>query len=356
MLHLSSMSMNLPPSEHLLNLLKEIFTKKEAEITLSIPSKRIPFEGITAEEISKSTNMNLDKVEKMLLNLTKRGLIFSQSDKTNGMTKYSLQQAGYGFPQVFFCKGEDTPHARKMAKLILKYFNKQITKETFCTDPIPYRFVPVDQTIDIEKQSIYPFHVMEKIIQNAETIAVAHCMCRQEMKLLGRDCGHPTEVCMKFDDLARYMIDKGFAREINVKEALEISKKASEAGLVHFTDNAMENVQQNCNCCGCSCWNLGRIRRRHIPRDTIIATYFIRETIIDNCIGCGNCIDVCPVMAVKLEYDLAIVDKDWCIGCGLCEPRCPNDAIKIIPRKDLKNIFPEKNFKILHEKILDARQ
>ncbi|MFW9901960.1 MAG: 4Fe-4S binding protein, partial [Candidatus Thorarchaeota archaeon] len=163
------------------------------------------------------------------------------------------------------------------------------------------------------------------------------------------------EVCMKFNDLARYIIDRGFAREVSVEEALEISRKASEAGLVHFTDNAIDNVQQNCNCCGCSCWNLGRIRRRMIPRDEIIATYFIRETSEDQCVGCGNCIEVCPADAVKLKNKLAVIDTDWCIGCGVCVLKCPNDAIKIVLREDLKERIPEKDFQSLHQKILANR-
>ena len=198
-------------------------------------------------------------------------------------------------------------------------------------------------------------HDLKAHVLKAEVIAVAHCICRQTMKLMGRDCEHPKEVCMKFNDLARFIVDKGFAREVNVEEALEISKKASEAGLVHFTENSIDDVQQFCNCCGCSCWNLGRIKRRHIPRDDIIATYFLRETIEEDCTGCGACVDICPADVITIENDIAIVDKDWCIGCGVCVSKCSNNAIKIILRDDLENKSPEKNLKVLHEKILKTR-
>jgi Pyruvate/2-oxoacid:ferredoxin oxidoreductase delta subunit/predicted transcriptional regulator len=356
MYHLSSLSMNYPPRKELLDLLKENFSEDEAEVALAIPSKQIPFKGIIMEEISNKTNLSSNQLKNILNSLTERGLLFSYKDKDTNDIKYSLQHAGYGFPQIFFWKGEDTPKIRQIAKQIINYYRIDVTKETFCTNPIPYRFVPVDQTLDIQSQHVFPFHKMEEIIKKADLICVAHCMCRQEMKLLNRDCGHPTEVCMKFNELARYMIDNGFAREISVDEALEISKKASEAGLVHFTDNAIDNVQQNCNCCGCSCWNLGRIRRRHIPRDEIIATYFIRETLEDLCIGCGNCVEICPAAAVNLLENVAVVDVDWCIGCGVCVPKCPSNAISIIPRSDLEKKIPEANFNQLHKKILDTRQ
>ncbi|MFX0059908.1 MAG: 4Fe-4S binding protein, partial [Candidatus Heimdallarchaeota archaeon] len=355
MIHLSSMGMMCPPRADLLTILKSNFSEEEAKVALAIPSKTIPFHGISLREISKSIEIPMKHLKNILESLTNRGLLFSYKDQTTGEMNYALQQSGFGFPQVFFWKGEDTIHSRRMANQVLKYFDTEVTKESYCTNPIPFRFIPVDEIVEPETQTILPYHVMEEIIKKAKVIAVAHCICRQSTKLIGRECEHPKEVCMKFNDLARYIIDKGFAREVSTEEALEISKKASDAGLVHFTDNAIDNVQQNCNCCGCSCWNLGRIRRRMIPRDEIIATYFIRETIYENCVGCGNCIDICPADAIKLEDNHAVIDTNWCVGCGVCVSKCPNEAIKIALRKDLKQKIPEENFQILHRKILKNR-
>ncbi|MFX1566753.1 MAG: 4Fe-4S binding protein [Promethearchaeota archaeon] len=355
MIHFSQMGMMTPPREDLLAILKSNFSEEEANILLSIPSKKIPFQGISINEISKSIEIPFHHLKEILENLASRGLVFSYIDKNNGQLMYALQQSAFGFPQVFFWKGENTPQSREMAKQVLKYFNTEVTKEAYSTEPIPFRFIPIEETIEPNTQAILPYQVMREIIKKARVIAVAHCICRQSMKLIGRGCDHPLEVCMKFNDLARYIIDKGFAREVSVEEALEISRKASEAGLVHFTDNAIDNVQQNCNCCGCSCWNLGRIRRRMIPRDEIIATYFIRETLNDKCVGCGNCIEVCPADAINLEDNIAVIDNDWCIGCGVCVSKCPNDAIKIVLREGLKDKIPEKDFQILHKKILASR-
>jgi len=353
--HLTQMAMMCPTRSELLVMLKENITQEEAKILLAIPSDVIPFEGVTAEKIANTLNMPEVELNDHLIRLTKKGLLFSNKNKAC-QEEYALQQVGYGFPQTFFWKGEDTPHSRKMASHVLKYFNTEVTREVYCTDPLPYRFVPVDEVIEPEKAAILPYQVMKKIIENAKVICVAHCICRITTKLKGKGCEHPTEVCMKFDDLARYMIDKNFGREITKKEALEISKMAESEGLVHFTDNSIENVQQNCNCCGCSCWNLGRIKRRMLPRDEIIATYFIRETIEENCTGCGNCIEICPVDAITIKKDKASIDLNWCVGCGLCVSKCLNDAIKIVYRKDLKYDLPEPSFQCLHKNILKTRK
>jgi ferredoxin len=47
----------------------------------------------------------------------------------------------------------------------------------------------------------------------------------------------------------------------------------------------------------------------------------------ETCIGCGACVDVCPVSALSLVDDKAVCDADICIDCGACIPTCPVAAI-----------------------------
>lgn len=48
----------------------------------------------------------------------------------------------------------------------------------------------------------------------------------------------------------------------------------------------------------------------------------------DLCIGCEICIPYCPVEAIRMEGDVAVIDDDPCVECGTCErvERCPTDA------------------------------
>ena len=50
---------------------------------------------------------------------------------------------------------------------------------------------------------------------------------------------------------------------------------------------------------------------------------------IEKCIGCGACVDVCPVGALSMENDKAVVDAETCIDCGACIPECPVEAISM---------------------------
>ena len=49
----------------------------------------------------------------------------------------------------------------------------------------------------------------------------------------------------------------------------------------------------------------------------------------EKCTGCGSCVDACPVDALKLDGDKAVVDEDTCIDCGTCVDECPVEAISL---------------------------
>lgn len=47
----------------------------------------------------------------------------------------------------------------------------------------------------------------------------------------------------------------------------------------------------------------------------------------DTCIGCGACVDTCPVGAITLVDGKADINPDICISCGACVGTCPVEAI-----------------------------
>lgn len=353
--HLSTLAMGYPPTEDLKVILRENFTPKEAEVALALPTKVVPLQPVSLDEIAGKVALPAKEVLDILERLSQRGLLFSGKTE-DGEKGYALQQVGSGFPQIFFWKGEDTPHARNMAGLIPKYFSRQVTQEAYGrTGTKMARYIPVGGTIDRDAQGVYPYQMMEALIQQAKTFAVAHCSCRVLAKLRGGGCNHPTEVCLKFDEMAQYVIERGLGRQITKEEALRIVKESEKAGLVHLVDNAREGIRNTCNCCGCVCWSVGAIKRRKIPRDVIMATYFIRYTDEGQCNGCGDCVDLCPVAALTLEGDFPTVDEDWCIGCGVCVAQCSTGGAKLKPRPDRIDQRPPRDFDELHQRILEEK-
>ncbi len=50
--------------------------------------------------------------------------------------------------------------------------------------------------------------------------------------------------------------------------------------------------------------------------------------IKNRCVGCGDCIEVCPVQAIELANGKALIDNETCINCGKCFKACTYNAIR----------------------------
>ena len=47
----------------------------------------------------------------------------------------------------------------------------------------------------------------------------------------------------------------------------------------------------------------------------------------EECVGCETCVDVCPVEAISMLDDKAVIDQETCTECETCIPECPVEAI-----------------------------
>ena len=59
---------------------------------------------------------------------------------------------------------------------------------------------------------------------------------------------------------------------------------------------------------------------------------------IDNCKGCGLCVDACPKHLLRLapvkinlkgHHPAEITDEKACVGCAFCATMCPDCIIKV---------------------------
>lgn len=56
----------------------------------------------------------------------------------------------------------------------------------------------------------------------------------------------------------------------------------------------------------------------------------VAKVDIDECTGCGTCVDECPVEAITMnDDDIAVVNADECTECGMCVDACPVEAISL---------------------------
>jgi predicted Fe-Mo cluster-binding NifX family protein/NAD-dependent dihydropyrimidine dehydrogenase PreA subunit len=52
----------------------------------------------------------------------------------------------------------------------------------------------------------------------------------------------------------------------------------------------------------------------------------------ERCGGCGICVDVCQVGAIRIEQR-AVVDPALCTACAACVAECPNEAVIIVQQR-----------------------
>jgi NAD-dependent dihydropyrimidine dehydrogenase PreA subunit len=57
-------------------------------------------------------------------------------------------------------------------------------------------------------------------------------------------------------------------------------------------------------------------------------THFSIDT--EHCIGCGQCIDACPMSILELKDGVCVMTKAYmCLECGTCMRECPEHALTI---------------------------
>jgi NAD-dependent dihydropyrimidine dehydrogenase PreA subunit len=188
------------------------------------------------------------------------------------------------------------------------------------------RTIPVGEAVDAQLE-VLAYEKAEDLVQAQDRFAVAPCICRQEMRLVGEGCDKPLETCLSFGLAADFYQRNGLGRAITREEALGILKQAETAGLVLSPGNAKEALFI-CACCGCCCGVLRTVKLYPNPA-SLVSSAFVAQVNLDTCQGCGTCTGRCQMEAVWLDDGKVVLDTDRCIGCGLCVTTCPTDSLSL---------------------------
>jgi ferredoxin len=201
--------------------------------------------------------------------------------------------------------------------------------------------IPVNTEIESENTVLNVEEAM-KYLDKANTITVLDCFCR----ILRQNCDAPLDVCMVLNDKAQYIMGEEESpyirnrRVISKEEAVDVLKKAHEAGLVLTAQVTYDfpgaelkpgEVFTICGCCSCCCCQLSAILRYGLAPH-LLTSHTASVTDQSKCTSCGVCVDRCQFGAREFVDGSLDFDSSLCFGCGLCASTCPTSAVSIVDK------------------------
>lgn len=311
-LNLYSLGFPETPSGVEIEILKTLFNEDDIGLFLAM-SPKLEDPATVAARLGKP----VEEIALRLEDMSRRGLLFRL--RKNEIDKYGAIPFMHGLVE-FQVQRFDLG----LGELLERYFQEGFYKAIGETGGLFLRTVPVRQSVALDSH-VAAFEDASLLLKNADIIAVAPCICRKGKRTVGKGCDKPLEACFMFGSMARYYIDYGLGRRVELDEALGILKTCQEAGLVTQPGTA-QNPAGMCNCCGDCCGVLQAVKLHPRPAAIVFSNYQAQVNA-SQCTGCGACLDRCQMEAIVAVDDIYRVDLDRCIGCGLCVTACPAGAM-----------------------------
>ena len=336
---LNNFPQGAPPSEHLNNILKILFSEKEAQLVSLLPIK--PF---TVEKAGSIWKMDFNSTQKVLDELAGRAILVDVEE--NGKSVYTLPPPMAGFFEFSMMRIRDDIDQKALGELFYQYLNieEDFIRELFTRGETQLGRTFVQEPVLSNENALHvlDYERASQVIETASHSAVGTCYCRHKMEHVGKACEAPMEICMTFNSSAESLIKHGHARQMDKVEAIDLLQTAYDNNLVQFGENAQNSVSFICNCCGCCCEAMITARRFALLTP-VHTTNFIPVIHDEECDGCGKCVNVCPVEAMTLisandphhpKMKRARLDAERCLGCGLCVRVCTKGNIHLESRPE----------------------
>ena len=327
-----------PPSDLLYEILKILFTEKEAALVSLLPIK--PF---TAASAARAWNLTEAEARKILDTLASRAILLDVENAA-GESEYVLPPPMAGFLEFSLMRVRGDIDQRLLSELLYQYLNveEDFVKALFTTGETQLGRIFVQERSLPQENDLHvlDYERASEVIKTASHIGIGVCYCRHKMTHLDRACKAPLDICMTFNNTASSLIKNNFARAVDAAECIDVLEKAQGFNLVQFGENVQNRVNFICNCCGCCCEAL-IVARKFGFLHPVHTTNYLPRIDTENCSGCGKCVSICPVKALsimpgegdaKAEAKKVLLNEDQCLGCGVCVRNCPKGGIKLDAR------------------------
>lgn len=284
-------------------ILEPVVTDEMAEVALCMEFRK----PMSAEEIAPLCGKTVEETSKLLWELAVAGVCFV--NKKEGVDKYWYDTWVPGIMEMMVNNKENVKKYPQIPEAFEAY-GRVRGPRTVGAFPVGVglmRVIPIEHAIDGETKRA-SYEEVSRYLNENDIFSVSDCSCRTAREAMGEGCGHLKEdMCIQMGHAAEYYIRTGRGREITREEAFEIIKRAEENGLMHQIPNLDGSGKTHaiCNCCGCSCLAL-RTAEMFKNVDMVRSNY-VSHVDKEKCVACGECVQVCPVNALKLGQKLCTV-------------------------------------------------
>jgi Fe-S-cluster-containing hydrogenase component 2 len=347
-----------PWNETLHELLRELYTREEADLVV-----RMPHGLSTLTRIERATGYDRPHLEQLLDGLCDKGLVMDL--EIQGRYRYTVSPLVIGIFELTMMRTGPDLDRKKLAGLFHRYMgpNGVFHDANFARGESTtiMRALAYEGTVrEDEYVEVLDYEKARSIIDRADRFSMGLCSCRHEKLHLGCGCEAPMDNCSSMGYSADYLIRHDLAREVSKAEMLDNVERSRELGLVMNADNVQRNVTFICHCCGCCCNALAGLTEHGYTAAIVTSSYIARsdDTI---CKGCNHCEKACPIDAIAMVADddptskrkkRPFVDEDFCLGCGVCANACTTGAMKLDQREQ-RVIPPESTFQRVILSALD---
>jgi NAD-dependent dihydropyrimidine dehydrogenase PreA subunit len=282
---------------------------------------RMSVKEVSVTELSELLGLSSAVVESKVNSLYGRGFL-----KKKGASLYSLRP----FERIIsrhLSEGRVGAFGKYLAALADYRMDEHARRAR--ADPYPEgRVLPIPDAVVEPVSVVLPYETAMSILAKARSASLRDCGCR----VTYRNCGNPVGTCLAINDFSDELVERGVAKEVPLEEAKEALKIGNAYGLVNqalYTDWLKGEVFDICSCCSCCCVYLRAFMnygvKHHIAKSGLVA-----KVDMDECVGCGVCLERCMFGARKLQNGKSVVIEENCYGCGLCTSACKAHACRLV--------------------------